>query len=74
MQVNISNWVRKGENASISVSSMRIDAIGSYQQKDMSTTDTDIATSAKLVTGASDSGHVEADTVTIKMDNSAIKH
>ena len=25
--------VRKGENASISVSSMRIDAIGSYQQK-----------------------------------------
>ena len=31
----------------------------------MSTTDTDIATSAKLVTGASDSGHVEADTVTI---------
>ena len=58
--------VRKGENASISVSSMRIDAIGSYQQKtDMSTTDTDIATSAKLVTGASDSGHVEADTVTI---------
>ena len=58
--------VRKGESASISVSSMRIDAIGSYQQTtDMSTTDTDIATSAKLVTGASDSGHVEADTVTI---------
>ena len=58
--------VRKGENASISVSSMRIDAIGSYQQTtDMSTTDTDIATSAKLVTGASDAGHVEADTVTI---------
>lgn len=62
--------VRKGENASISVSSMRIDAIGSYQQKtDMSTTDTDIATSAKLVTSAADTGsdvsHVEADTVTI---------
>jgi len=58
--------VRKGENASISVSSMRIDAIGSYQQTtDMSTTDTDIATSAKLVTAATDSGHVEADTVTI---------
>ena len=58
--------VRKGENASISVSSMRIDAIGAYQQTtDMSTTDTDIATSAKLVTSASDSGHVEADTVTI---------
>ena len=45
---------------------MRIDAIGAYQQTtDMSTTDTDIATSAKLVTSASDSGHVEADTVTI---------
>ena len=58
--------VRKGEHASISVSSMRIDAIGAYQQKtDMSTTDTDIATSAKLVESASDSGHVEADTVTI---------
>ncbi len=58
--------VRKGESASISVSSMRIDAIGSFQQTtDMSTTDTDIATSAKLITGASDSGHVEADTVTI---------
>ena len=58
--------VRKGENASISVSSMRIDAIGSYQQTtDMSTTDTDIATSAKLITEASDAGHVEADTVTI---------
>ena len=29
---------------------MRIDAIGSYQQTtDMSTTDTDIATSAKLI-------------------------
>ena len=58
--------VRKGESASISVSSMRIDAIGSYQQTtDMATDDGDIATSAKLITGASDSGHVEADTVTI---------
>ena len=62
--------VRKGESASISVSSMRIDAIGSYQQTtDMSTTDTDIATSAKLVTSAANTGadvsHVEADTVTI---------
>ena len=58
--------VRKGESASISVSSMRIDAIGSYQQTtDMSSTDTDIATSARLVTGASDDGYVEADTVTI---------
>ena len=62
--------VRKGENASISVSSMRIDAIGSYQQTtDMSTTDTDIATSAKLVTSAANTGsdvsHVEADTLTI---------
>ena len=58
--------VRKGESASISVSSMRIDAIGSYQQTtDMSTTDTDIATSAKLIKNATDAGHVEADTVTI---------
>ena len=62
--------VRKGENASISVSSMRIDAIGSYQQTtDMSTTDTDIATSAKLVTSAANTGsdvsHVEADTLTL---------
>ena len=58
--------VRKGESASISVSSMRIDAIGSYQQTtDMSTTDTDIATSAKLIKSATDAGHVEADTVTI---------
>ncbi len=45
---------------------MRIDAIGSYQQTtDMSTTDTDIATSAKLIKNATDAGHVEADTVTI---------
>jgi flagellin len=58
--------VRKGESASISVSSMRIDAIGSYQQTtDMSSTDTDIATSARLVTNATDDGYVEADTVTI---------
>ena len=58
--------VRKGENASISVSSMRIDAIGSYQQAtDMSTTDVDIATGAKLVTAATDDSYVEADTVTI---------
>ena len=58
--------VRKGESASVSVSSMRIDAIGSYQQTtDMSSTDTDIATSARLVTSATDDGFVEADTVTI---------
>ena len=58
--------VRKGESASMSVSSMRIDAIGSYQQTtDMSSTDTDIATSARLVTSATDDGFVEADTVTI---------
>ena len=58
--------VRKGESASVSVSSMRIDAIGSYQQTtDMSSTDTDIATSARLVTNATDDGYVEADTVTI---------
>ena len=58
--------VRKGENASISVSSMRIDAIGSYQQTtDMSTTDVDLATGAKLQADADTVGHVEADTVTI---------
>ena len=63
--------VRKGENASISVSSMRIDAIGSYQQTtDMASDDGDIATSAKLIKSASDTAatdvsHVEADTVTI---------
>ena len=58
--------VRKGENASISVSSMRIDAIGSYQQTtDMSTTDVDLATGAKLQADATTVGHVEADTVTI---------
>ena len=45
---------------------MRIDAIGSYQQAtDMSTTDVDIATGAKLVTAATDDNYVEADTVTI---------
>ena len=58
--------IRKGESASISVSSMRIDAIGAYQQKtDMSTTDVDVATSAKLIGAATDAGDVEADTVTI---------
>ena len=58
--------IRKGENASISVSSMRIDAIGSYQQTtDMSTTDVDLATGAKLQADATTVGHVEADTVTI---------
>ena len=58
--------VRKGENASISVSSMRIDAIGSYQQKtDMDATDVDLATGAKLQADATTVGHVEADTVTI---------
>ena len=58
--------VRKGENASISVSSMRIDAIGSYQQKtDMDANDVDLATGAKLQADATTVGHVEADTVTI---------
>ena len=58
--------VRKGENASISVSSMRIDAIGSYQQTtDMDATDVDLATGAKLQADATTVGHVEADTVTI---------
>ncbi len=55
--------VRKGENASISVSSMRTSSIGAYQQKtDMANTDVDLATGAKLQAAASDTNHVEADT------------
>ena len=57
--------VRKGEDASISVSSMRTASIGAYQQTtDMSATDVDLATGAKA-SSASLVNHVEADTVTI---------
>ena len=56
---------RKGENASISVSSMRTDSIGAYQQTtDMSVTDLDLATGAQA-SSASVTNHVEADTMTI---------
>lgn len=58
--------IKKGEAASISVGSMRIDQLGSYQQKsDMDSTDFDLSTGAKLVASASDANHVEADTMTI---------
>ena len=58
--------IKKGEAASISVGSMRIDQLGSYQQKsDMDGTDFDLSTGAKLVASASDANHVEADTMTI---------
>ena len=58
--------IKKGEAASISVGSMRIDQLGSYQQSsDMDSTDFDLSTGAKLVASASDANHVEADTMTI---------
>ena len=58
--------IKKGEAASISVGSMRIDQLGSYQQKsDMDSTDFDLSTGAKLVASASDANHVEVDTMTI---------
>lgn len=58
--------IKKGEAASISVGSMRIDQLGSYQQKsDMDSTDFDLSTGAKLVASASVANHVEADTMTI---------
>lgn len=58
--------IKKGEAASISVGSMRIDQLGSYQQKsDMDSTDFDLSTGAKLVASASDANHVEADTMAI---------
>ena len=58
--------IKKGESASISVGSMRINQLGAYQQKtDMDSTDFDLATGAKLVSNGTTVNHVEADTVTI---------
>ena len=58
--------IKKGEAASISVGSMRIDQLGAYEQStDMNSTDFDASTGAKLVASASVVNHVEADTITI---------
>ena len=58
--------IKKGEAASVSVGSMRIDQLGSYQQStDINSSDYDASTGAKLVSGATDANHVETDTVTI---------
>jgi len=58
--------IKKGEAASVSVGSMRIDQLGSYQQTtDVDSTDFDASTGAKLVASASVANHVEADTITI---------
>jgi len=58
--------IKKGEAASVSVGSMRIDQLGSYQQTtDVNSTDFDASTGAKLVASASVANHVEADTITI---------
>ena len=58
--------IKKGEAASVSVGSMRIDQLGAYQQStDVSSSDYDASTGARLVSGATDANHVEADTVTI---------
>ncbi|MDB2584534.1 flagellin [Alphaproteobacteria bacterium] len=58
--------IKKGEAASVSVGSMRIDQLGAYQQTtDVDSTDFDASTGAKLVASASVVNHVEADTVTI---------
>jgi len=58
--------IKKGEAASISVGSMRIDQLGAYEQStDMDSTDFDASTGAKLVASASVVNHVEADTITI---------
>ena len=58
--------IKKGEAASVSVGSMRIDQLGAYQQStDVDSTDFDASTGAKLVASASVANHVEADTVTI---------
>ena len=58
--------IKKGESASISVGSMRINQLGAYQQKtDMDSTDFDLATGAKLVSSGTIVNHVEADTVTV---------
>ena len=58
--------IKKGEAASISVGSIRIDQLGAYEQStDMNSTDFDASTGAKLVASASVVNHVEADTITI---------
>ena len=58
--------IKKGEAASVSIGSMRIDQLGAYQQTtDVSSSDFDASTGAKSVASASVVNHVEADTVTI---------
>ena len=58
--------IKKGEAASISVGSMRIDQLGSYQQKsDMDSTDFDLSTGVKLVASATDAPNGEVHTMTI---------
>ena len=58
--------IKKGEAASVSVGSMRIDQLGSYQQTtDVNSSDFDLSTGAKLVASASVANHVEDDTITI---------
>ena len=58
--------IKKGESASVSIGSMRIDQLGSYQTTtDMNVADTDLSTGAKMVANASVANHVEADTLSI---------
>jgi flagellin len=58
--------IKKGESASVSIGSMRIDQLGSYQTTtDMDATDVDLSTGAKMVASASVANHVEADTLSI---------
>ena len=58
--------IKKGEAASVSVGSMRIDQLGAYQQTtDVDSTDFDASTGAKLVANATVANHVEDDTITI---------
>ncbi len=58
--------IKKGESASVSIGSMRIDQLGSYQTtSDMDASDTDLSTGAKMVASASVANHVEADTLSI---------
>ena len=58
--------IKKGESASVSIGSMRIDQLGSYQTTtDMNAADTDLSTGAKMVASASVANHVEDDTLSI---------
>jgi flagellin len=58
--------IKKGEAATVSIGSMRIDQLGAYQQStDMDSTDFDASTGAKTVANASVVNHVEADTLTL---------